>query len=197
MTEDELKTYIEAGRESRHLEYKRSESWDDSNFKATITKSVLGMSNIKDGGTIVIGMDKQEDGSYIPQGVQPNYLEAFNNEDSIKTHIANFADPCVDFDVEIGKYQNKDFVVIIVREFEELPVICKADGPKNLRKGAVYTRTRRHPETAEVPSQTEMREIVELAVDKGMRKLSERGYVLRGQKSSEKLFSEELNDFDL
>lgn len=53
MTENELKSYIEAGKESRHLEYKRSELWNDSNFKATITKSVLGMSNIKDGGTIL------------------------------------------------------------------------------------------------------------------------------------------------
>lgn len=196
MTEDELKAYIEAGKESRHLEYKCSESWDDSNFKATITKSVLGMSNIKDGGTIVIGMDKQEDGSYIPRGVQQDHLETLRSEDAIKMYVANFADPCVDFDVEIGKYQNNDFVVVIVREFEELPVICKADGRKNLRKGAVYTRTRRHPETAEVPSQTEMREIIELAIDKGMRKLRERGYVLRGQKTSEKLFSEELSDFN-
>jgi len=197
MTQEELKTYIEAGKESRHLEYKRSKSWNDPNFKATITKSILGMSNIKDGGTIVIGMDKQEDGSYVPEGVQLEHLKAFSDEDSIKKYVANFADPCVDFDVEISKYQNNDFVIIIVREFEELPVICKADGLKNLRKGAIYTRTKRHPETAEVPSQTEMREIVELAIDKGMRKLSERGYILRGQKNSEKLFSEELSDFDL
>jgi len=154
------------------------------------------MSNIKDGGTIVIGMDKQEDGSYVAQGVQSEHLGAFNDEDSIKKHVANFADPCVDFDVEIGKYQDNDFVVIIVREFEELPIICKTDGLKNLRKGAIYIRTRRHPETAEVPSQTEMREIVELAIDKGMHKLSKRGYALKGQKSSEKLFSEELSDFD-
>jgi hypothetical protein len=39
-----------------------------------------------------------------------------------------------------------------------------------LRGGAVYTRTRRMYECAEVPGQAEMRELLELAIEKGLRK---------------------------
>src|SRR5262249_46564787 len=50
-----------------------------------------------------------------------------------------------------------------------LPVICKKDGLEKLRRGAIYTRSRRLPETVEVPSQAEMRELLDLAIEKGSR----------------------------
>jgi len=48
-------------------------------------------------------------------------------------------------------------------------VICKKDGMEKLRRGAVYTRSRRMPETVEVPGQVEMREILDLALEKRSR----------------------------
>ncbi len=38
----------------------------------------------------------------------------------------------------------------------------------------MYTRSYRMPETCEVPSQTELREIIEMATDKGVRRFLER-----------------------
>ena len=69
--------------------------------------------------------------------------------------------------------ENKKFVVIKVFEFAEIPVICKKDGSSNLRKAAIYTRTYRIPESAEVPSQSEMREILDLAAEKQVRRFFE------------------------
>src|SRR6202044_3763764 len=61
------------------------------------------------------------------------------------------------------------FCILRVSEFAELPVVCKKDGIEKLRRGATYIRSRRIPETVEVPSQVEMREILDLAVEKRSR----------------------------
>ena len=47
-----------------------------------------------------------------------------------------------------------------------------------LRRGACYVRSRHKPETSEIPSEEEMRELLELAIDKGVRK-----FVTRAQKA--------------
>jgi hypothetical protein len=59
-------------------------------------------------------------------------------------------------------------VIIQVRPFEEIPVICKRQGLEGLRDGAIYTRARKKHETIEVPSQTEMREILDRASSHGV-----------------------------
>ena len=50
-----------------------------------------------------------------------------------------------------------------------MPHLCARAFEQTLRKGALYVRTRRIPETAEVPTQTEMRELLELATEKRLR----------------------------
>ena len=57
----------------------------------------------------------------------------------------------------------------------QLPVVCKKGGPENLKRGALFTRSKSKYETAQVKSQTEMREILDLAVDKEIRRLRSRG----------------------
>ena len=37
-----------------------------------------------------------------------------------------------------------------------------------LREGACYVRTRRKPETSEIPTQADMRDLLELAIEKGV-----------------------------
>jgi predicted HTH transcriptional regulator len=172
MLEKEIKDFIHHGSEERYLEYKESIDWNDSEVKAKITKSILAMSNIQDGGVLVIGV-KQKDGAFIPQGMSTEHLKSFD-EDNIKDYVSNYADAYVEFNVKTVDDKGKEFVVIQVREFLEVPVICKKDGLCNLRKGAIYTRSRRKPETIEVPSQSEMREVVDLAVEKGIRKFMTR-----------------------
>ena len=53
MEADPLVALVVQGREERNLEYKRSLNWDDKDMRAKLTKSVLGMANIRDGGAIV------------------------------------------------------------------------------------------------------------------------------------------------
>jgi hypothetical protein len=196
MSTSDIQQYIEAGAESRHIEYKRSFSWDDVPIRTKIIKTILGMSNTKDGGSIIIGMEEQPDNSYLPQGIQADHLSSFQDTDTIKEHASKYADPYAIFNVTIEKHNGVNFVLINVTEFDELPVICKNEHTGILRRGAIYVRSKRgKPETIEVPTEVEMREIIEMAVDKANIKLSKRGYQIAGKTSDEQLYNLEIKDW--
>jgi hypothetical protein len=61
-------------------------------------------------------------------------------------------------------------VVIDVEEFRDIPHFCRKDYPGLLRRGALYVRPRGKPETVEVSGPTELREVVELATEKQVRR---------------------------
>lgn len=173
MTSRELIDLILAGRESRNLEYKQSIAWNNPKVKAKITKSILAMSNTRDGGAIVIGEEQQSDGTFKPIGMNQIHVDTFNYDD-VASHVAEYADPYSNFSLTPVEYEGNKFVVIQVEEFEEIPVICRRSYGKILHRGRIYVRTRRMPESANVSSQTEMREIIGLAIDKGIRRFYQR-----------------------
>jgi hypothetical protein len=53
MVDETILENIYHGREERNLEYKQTMSWTEASTKAKITKCVMAMSNIRDGGSIV------------------------------------------------------------------------------------------------------------------------------------------------
>ena len=163
------------GREERNLEYKRSMSWTDIATKVKITKTAMAMSNISDGGYIVIGVTKNGE-AYEPDGMQELHLDSFKQDD-VMTWVNEYADPYVELTVTFANRDSKHFVIIEILEFDQLPIVCKKNG-QDLKRGDVFTRSRRKYETARVGSQTEIREILELAVDKQIRRLRSRGYVI-------------------
>jgi len=173
------------GREERNIEYKPSILWNDRKDKKwiEIAKTILGMANLRDGGFIVIGIE-QRNNDFVLSGISSDHLVSFN-QDSVDDVMRNYADPFVKAYVTNLKYEDKVFVIIQVSEFEEIPVICKDNytlgGKVFLRKGAIYTRSRGKSETAEVHTQTEMREIIELAVDKSRQYFTERMKIILGE----------------
>lgn len=166
---EELAALIDLGREDRSLEFKESRPWDD--LKDKIAKTALGMANTRDGGTIIIGVS-QRSGGLVPQGMPQGDIDTYDTDD-VQAYVNRFADPYVRLETRDIERGEQTFIAIIVHEFDEVPVICRRDGI-GLRRGAVYTRSYRMPETCEVPSQTEMREIIEMATDKGVRRFLER-----------------------
>ena len=166
-------------------------------MRVHITKNILAMANIPDGGAIVIGVE-QEGEAFPPTGLQPPDRDSFT-QDGVSSHVNEFADPFVEVAVSKVSHEGSDFIVIQVEGFMELPVICKKDGPGGLRRGAVYTRPRRRHEAAEVPSQVEMREILDRAVEKGTRVLHARigraGLeVIEPEEADRRSFNEQLRD---
>ena len=167
MTDQEFAELLALGHEQRGLECKGPGERTDRAFLALVARAVLGMANRQDGGSVVIGVS--DDGKSLhPVGLTAEQLSTWTR-DSIGDALAEYADPAVEFDLERKRLGNKDFVILRVREFEDVPILCKKDFAETLRKGACYVRTRRKPETTEIPAQAEMRELIELATTKRLR----------------------------
>lgn len=191
---DELIQLINLGRETRNIDFKATYDWGNPVHKGKITKTILGMANISDGGHIILGVKETEEGSFIPEGMPDDHYMGLDT-DTILSHVNNFADPYVDIELHKFDYEGRKFAIIRVSEFDEIPVICKKNG-EGLRMGVIYTRSRRMPETVAVPSQTEMREILDLGTQKMMRRIQRTitgaGLVVQSQITDEQLFNKEL-----
>jgi len=172
VTPEEFAEYLAPGYEGQGYEFKGAFSRDDALFFAKVTRAALGMTNRVGGGIIFIGVDEGPNHEGIPTGLTDPQRDSWNYDDTA-AGFAPAADPRLRFDREVVVHAGRSFVVLTIYEFEDIPVLCAKDynqaGQAILRKGALYVRTRGKPETSEVPSQTEMRAILELATDKGVR----------------------------
>jgi predicted HTH transcriptional regulator len=168
VTNEAFGEILALGYERRNTEFKGPGARSSQPLFARLIRAVLGMANQQDGGLVVIGVADVA-GLLDPVGLTPEDLATWRYDD-VAAGIAPFADPFVSFDLEVREYDAKQFIVLQVREFDEIPVVCRRDYLDILRPGACYVRSRRKPETSEIPSQTEMRELLALATTKGLRK---------------------------
>jgi len=156
--------------EERYLEFKPPSHW--KYIKLQIVKTALGMVNIRDGGTIIIGVS-EKNGDFYREGLTDKQIETYKPFDKVKAYVNRHCDPFIDVELHPCEWKKKRFLAIEVHEFNEIPVICSSSRGL-LQKNAVYTRPWRTPGTEKVSSQTEMREIISLAIDKGIRNFIER-----------------------
>ena len=168
MTDDEFAQILSLPHELSGIEFKGPGRLTDGRLRAQIVRAILGMSNRRDGGSVIIGVEDNR-GTPNPVGLGHDDLETWTY-DNLSDQVASYADPSLSFDFEIKTHQQDQFVVIEVAEFDDIPVLCKRDyshrGHQVLRSGACYVRTRRKPETTEIPIQAEMRDLLDLATDK-------------------------------
>jgi hypothetical protein len=137
---------------------------------------MLGMANRRDGGYVILGVEGDPP---EPVGLNETQVDSWAKYDDVAAAVNEYASPSVSFELDPPKdYRGQMLVVITVHEFSDIPVLCRRDvqapskrtEPPILRRGACYVRSRRKPETSEIPSEEEMRELLELAIDKGVRK---------------------------
>jgi predicted HTH transcriptional regulator len=194
---EEYRMIIYAGKEDQNREYKQSFPWERKSHgdtMAKIARTILAMSNLRDGGHIVVGV---EDGTpCLPKGVETKHLSTFSY-DKVADFVRNYADPYVDFSLDIVDFDEMNFVVFAVSGFDEFPVICKSSYGDILAEGAVYTRPRGgRPRSARITSYAEMRELLDLATEKGVRRFLEieARVGIPGPTDAEK-FEQQLTDF--
>ena len=146
MTDEEFAAYLALRHELRGVEFKSSGSRDEKPFLAKVVRAMLGIANCRGGGFVILGV--ADTGSRLePVGMTRGDLVTWEKYDHVADAVSAYADPNLDFGLEIRNHEGKRYVVLHVREFENVPVLCKKDYQGVLREGACYVRTRRKPET--------------------------------------------------
>lgn len=201
--EEEYQTIIYAGKETRNREYKQSFPWNRTTHgseMAKVTKTILAMSNLRDGGHIVIGVNETSNPTqpYIAEGLAGGNLVTFNYE-VIADFVRNYAEPYVAFNVDIVENSTTDasFVIIAVNGFQDYPVICKKSYADILHEGTVYVRPRGgRPQSGPILHYSDMRELLDIAVEKGVKRFLEiQARVGSLTNEDSELFEKQLDDF--
>jgi predicted HTH transcriptional regulator len=201
MRDEEYRAIIFAGSEDRNREYKQSFPWQRSthtNTMAKVTKTILAMANLQDGGHIIIGVeeDNNDPNKFIPSGLTDAHLQTYAFEE-IADYVRPYADPFVRMYLDQIEMDGMTFVVITIPGFEGVPVICKRSHSNILSEGNIYYRPRGgRPRSEPISNYSDMRDLIDLSVDYGVRDfLARRKRVDSILATDEEQFDEELGDF--
>jgi predicted HTH transcriptional regulator len=184
VTEQDFAELLAPGHETNGVEFKGPGMRTDKSFLAKVVRAFLGMANRRDGGLVIIGVVESKSKQLEPVGLGDVQAASWLTYDDLSASVNEYASPNVSFDLEPLTYQEKEFVIVRVHEFDDIPVLCCKEFHETgktaptLRRGACYVRSRHKPETSEIPSEEEMRELLELATNKGVRR-----FVTRAQKA--------------
>lgn len=170
MSPEELSQLVALGREFHGVEFKCAGQFTDKAFRATVVRGVLAMANRVGGGVVVLGVAELADKTLELEGLDEETRSSWADFDSVSDSINSYADPHVEFSLEEVVLDANTFLVLKVEEFEQAPVVCRKDYPGKLRAGACYVRGRNKPESVDVPTYAEMRELLDLAIQKGVRR---------------------------
>lgn len=182
--------------EGRSVDFKRAAMWDE--LKQGIPKDILAMSNLRDGGIIIIGVE-ESDNKWTRTGMTDEQLNTYNPDDMID-HVNKYASPSMTFNVvKHTDDEGLKYLVIRAHEFEEKPFVCKRNCADELRQGAFYVRPLGKAESRKVQTADEMHDLLELSVEKRtrnfMRQIQRVGFdlkTMRLEKTDEDKFDDEL-----
>jgi len=197
---EQLAMLLEAGYETRSIEFKSPFLWSDDNskwLKEKVVRAVLGMTNTRSGGQIIIGVS-EDNNRIILDGLTNKQLNSFNDYDGIKGFIDGFSYTGTIFDISCGSFENKKFIIFTILEFYEIPVICKKDGMERdiLKKDIIYARSMKSPYSTIQATYLELREVIHMAVDKETYDLGKRGWVRKTRIDSEKFYKDKVKDIE-
>lgn len=159
--------------ESHAVEFKRSEPWDVLRLK--IVKTVIAMTNTRDGGRIIIGVDEAEPGVSALKGISEEHLATYDVDD-VLAYINKYVSYPINPLILTHTFNGATFLVIVVNEFDVEPILCikeSGESKNDLKKGAIYTRPKGKPESSMISNRTAFMELLELANNKFMRRYIE------------------------
>lgn len=173
LTAEEIEAALSGGYELRGLEVKGPGSRSAPHLFAKVTRAMLGMGNLRDGGHVLVGIDDGDPAAMLP-GLDGDDLASWLAYDDVARKVGEYADPPLRFDIApIQLSSGATVAAIQAFEFADIPHICaKAYNDRSgivLRKGALYVRPRKVPETSEIASSVEMRDVIHLATEKALR----------------------------
>lgn len=167
---EEIEDILRVGHETPGFEFKGPGARTDSYFFAKIARAALSLGNLRDGGYIIIGISDDNPGALQP-GLDEAQLVEWIDYDTVARKLAVYADPPLRFEIEgLTLSTGARAAVIRVYEFADVPHVCAKACEDVLRQGALYVRPRKVPETSEVAGSLEMRDVLDLAIEKGVRR---------------------------
>lgn len=208
MSSENFRETLAIGNEVPGIEFKGPFARTDKGQFAEVVRAVLGMANRRDGGQVIIGVDeaRRDDGPGTVLNAVGLSAAEFKgwDQDAVLSILDSYADPFVELDIEPVEHDGKHFIVLRVREFDEFPVLCKKQYVKQkgrkddvvLRQGGCYVRRRGKVETSEIPTHVEMRELLDLATEKGVRRFVQRAQRVGMQASSSSIPLDDAARFD-
>jgi predicted HTH transcriptional regulator len=166
-------------RESEAVELKPSLTWNLGTVQVKkIMRTILAFSNKSGGGKIVLGIPQDNTShEFIDTGMTDSDYSSFADSDRIYQDAGNYGEPTPVVETVRTEYKGKKYVVINVLEFYASPVICKQElineGKRIIERGLIYIRTPK-PECKKVEHENEMRQVIDMAVNKEIVRFNER-----------------------
>lgn len=197
---EQITVLLEAGYETRSIEYKSPFLWSDDNsrwLKEKVVRAVLGMTNTRLGGQIIIGVSEDQN-RIILEGLSDEQLNSFNDYDGIKGYIDGFSYTGTIFDISYGSFESKKFIIFNIQEFHEIPAICRKNGSVNdiLKKDIIYTRSMKARYSTIPSTDMELREMIHMAVDKEKYDLKDRGWIRKTEINPKEFFKDKVKDME-
>lgn len=164
-----LKDFIDENKDSeqRNCEFKSANRWIDE-FKFKVVRAILCMANKKNGGSIIIGVDEDNEGVFSINGLDEDTAKKYKHDEIMQFVNDKYADPSIDLVVQklFDESTGTTLINIHVSEFETIPISCKKDYPEILQKGKIYSKSFSKEECTANLSSEELREIIDLATKK-------------------------------
>ena len=169
MSTDVFSEMIDYPNEERHIEFKEDIKWD-GDIKSKLTKHIMAMANLRDGGWIIIGKEEQNDRTFKAVGVTQENYDSFD-PDHVKAFVYSHAEPPIKLNIHKKEHEGKLFVGIQVKGFDTTPIICRKTEGSILQEGRMYVRSKGKPESVPIQNYSEMKEITDIAIDNGLSNL--------------------------
>lgn len=174
VTSVEVEEILALGHELRSFEAKGPGDLSDKSYCAKVARAAMAMGNLRDGGFVCLGIDDTQLSAMKP-GLNQQQLADWSDYDNVHDALARYSDPPVAFHlVPLLLSNGAEVVVLEVSEFDQVPHVCKKDYPAELQHGATYVRPHGKPQSLAVPTTADMRELLDLAITKGVREFVRR-----------------------
>lgn len=165
----DVEQLLRLGHETRPFEVKGPGKKTETAYVARVARAAMAMGNLRDGGLVCLGIADDQLAAMGP-GLDDGAFQQWSDHDDVSDALSRYSEPPVSFHPHPTELSNGARVVVLeIAEFEDVPHVCKKDYPGVLQKGQVYVRPRGKPQSIAVPSADEMRQLLDVAIDKGVR----------------------------
>ena len=204
-TKEEVERFVRATGENDFVDAKGPCSWKDEDTRASLGKDIAALANSDGGGAIVVGKAERNDKSFDLVGLSKDQLSSFET-----TRVAQWINSRFSPDIRLScnpiQVDGKWFLVILVSEFSEYPVICTKSlqqhgGKYLIQEGVIYVRTA-SAQSAPLSSPQQVSQLIGRAVVKQQERLRElldsvlSGHSVKNVPTDEERFMQSVNEVE-